>query len=120
MGTNRSICPSLISCALISDLKSGSGALATVGAVGVVRGITTPVGVLPGDGCAIVCAEAFNSARVCVSVCSGIEDFELPIFIEFFPSCGGERFVIFSSVLCGEGGAGRRLLVAACDLGTLG
>lgn len=50
-GAYRSICPSFISCAFISDLKSGSGALAAAA----FRGITTPVGVLPGDGCDIVC-----------------------------------------------------------------
>lgn len=53
-GTNRSICPSFISCALISDLKSGSGALAAAAGV---FGITTPGCVLPGDGCAIMCVK---------------------------------------------------------------
>lgn len=63
----RSICPSLISCAFICDLKSGSGAVAAVGD----RGITTPVGVLSGDGCDIVYeSKGYCKTRFLFSVCS--------------------------------------------------
>lgn len=67
--TNRSICPSFISCALISDLRSGFAAFAAAAVVGVF-GITTPDDVLLGDGCDIFCVERLlpsSASSVCIA-----------------------------------------------------
>lgn len=94
MGAYRSICPSFISWAFISDLKSGSGTTAAVGS----RGITTPLDVLSGDDimCIGYCKPAFE-----ISVGSKCRKTSRAVV---FPRFGAQLYCSFSDlVVLGEG-----------------